>query len=189
MLCYLRYPGRPMKTGERPPGALLSFVAEQIDALPDVFDDYLAAERTRQRHATELQDRLRPYPFGTRSATELAIWLLPHAIEDDRLAHLAGLVMQECRQRRIVVPWPGTLERLCVDVRYQARRLTDGLSAAQRRGLDELTQHRGENNQSWLAWLRQIPEATKPLATLGRSSPMVVPSTRRFASMLELALP
>jgi hypothetical protein len=102
--------------------------------------------------------------------------------------------MQECRQRRIVVPLPGTLERLCVDVRYQARRevqrrLTDGLSAAQRRGLDELTQHRGENNQSWLAWLRQIPEATKPLATLGRSSPMVVPSTRRFASMLELALP
>ena len=34
-------------------------------------------------------------------------------------------------------------------------------------GLDELTQHRGENNQSWLAWLRQIPEATKPLAMLG----------------------
>jgi TnpA family transposase len=112
MLCYLRYPGRPLKTGERPPGALLSFVAEQIDALPDVFDDYLAAERTRQRHATELQDRLRLYPFSTRSATELAIWLLPHAIEDDRLAHLAGLVMEECRQRRIVVPLPGTLERL-----------------------------------------------------------------------------
>ena len=32
MLCYLRYPGRQLKTGERPPGALLSFVAEQIDA-------------------------------------------------------------------------------------------------------------------------------------------------------------
>jgi len=172
MLCYLRYPGRPLKTGERPPGALLSFVAEQIDVLPDSFDDYLAAERNRQRHAADLQDRLRLYPFGTRSAAELASWLLPHAIEDDRLAHLAGLVMEECRQRRIVVPLPGTLERLCVDVRYQARRevqrrLTDGLSAAQRRRLDELTQNRGENSQSWLAWLRQMPEATKPLAMLG----------------------
>jgi TnpA family transposase len=52
MLCYLRYPGRPLKTGERPPGALLSFVAEQIDALPDVFDDYLAAERTASCHRT-----------------------------------------------------------------------------------------------------------------------------------------
>jgi hypothetical protein len=119
-----------------------------------------------------MQDRLRFRPFGTRSANELAGWLLPHAIEDDRLAHLAGLVMAECRQRQIVVPPPRTLERLCVEARYQARRevqrrLTDGLSADQRRRLDALTQHRGETNQSWLAWLRQMPEATKPLALLG----------------------
>jgi TnpA family transposase len=172
MLCYLRYPGRPLKTGERPPGAMLSFVAEQIDVLPCSFDDYLAAERTRQRHAAELQDRLRLYPFGTRSAAELARWLLPHAIEDDRLVHLAGLVMEECRQRRIAVPLPTVLERLCIDVRYQARRevqrrLTEGLSADERRRLDELTQLQGENSQSWLAWLRQMPEATKPLAMLG----------------------
>ena len=72
MLCYLRYPGRPLKTDERPPAALLSFVAEQIDVLPDSFDDYLAAERNRQRHAAEMQDRLGLYPFGTRAANELA---------------------------------------------------------------------------------------------------------------------
>src|SRR5580765_5028235 len=102
------------------------------------------------------------YPFGTRAANELARWLLPHAIEDDRLAHLAGLVMEECRQRRSVVPLPGTLERLCIGVRYQARRRqTEGLSADQRHRLDALTQHRGESGQSWLAWLRQMPEATK----------------------------
>jgi hypothetical protein len=44
------------------------------------------------------------------------------------------LVVEECRRRRIVVPSPGALERLCVQARYQARgevqrRLTDGLSA------------------------------------------------------------
>ena len=32
MLCYLRYPGRPLRINERPPAALISFVAEQIDA-------------------------------------------------------------------------------------------------------------------------------------------------------------
>jgi TnpA family transposase len=172
MLCYLRYPGRPLKAGERPPTVLLSFVAEQIDVFPDAIDDYLLAERNRQRHAVEMQDRLKLRPFGTRSTTELTSWLLPHAIEDDRLAHLARLVLEECRQRRIVVPLPATLERLCINVRYQARRevqrrLTDGLSADQRRRLDELAQHRGKNSQSWLAWLRQMPEATKPLAMLG----------------------
>src|SRR5271169_1275471 len=48
-----------------------------------------------------------------RSAADLAAWLLPHAIETDRRAHLAGLVVEECRRRRIVVPSPGALERLC----------------------------------------------------------------------------
>ena len=55
MLCYLRYPGRPLKAGERPPQTLLLFIAEQIDALPESIEDYLAAERNRQRHVAELQ--------------------------------------------------------------------------------------------------------------------------------------
>ena len=57
MLCHLRFPGRPLRTGERLPSALLAFVAEQIDVLPESIDDYLAAERNRQRQATECQNR------------------------------------------------------------------------------------------------------------------------------------
>jgi TnpA family transposase len=53
MRCYLRYPGRAMRIGERPPMALLAFVAEQIDVLPASIDTYLAEERNRQRHALE----------------------------------------------------------------------------------------------------------------------------------------
>lgn len=172
MLCYLRHPGRPLKTNERPPSALVAFIAGQIDALPEAIDEYLAAERNRQRHAIELQDQLGLRPFGARPAAELLAWLLPLAIENDRLAYLAGLVMEECRLRRIVVPSPGALERLCVEARHQARRevhrrLTDGLSADQRRQLDRLTQRREETSQSWLAWMRQMPEAAKPMAMLG----------------------
>ena len=58
MRCYLRYPGRAMRAGERPPAALLAFVAEQIDVLPESIDKYLAEERNRQRHAIECQDNL-----------------------------------------------------------------------------------------------------------------------------------
>src|SRR6516162_9135825 len=152
MLCYLRYPGRPLRARERPPRPLLLFIANQIDALPGSIEDYLAGERNRQRHVAELQDRLGLRPFGTRPAADLADWLLPHAIENDRLAHLAGLVVEECRRRRIIVPSPGALERLCVQARYQARgevqrRLTDGLSADQRRRLDALTQRRAETTR------------------------------------------
>jgi hypothetical protein len=112
MLCYLRYPGRPLRINERPPAALISFVAEQIDVRPESFDDYLISGQNRRRHAAELQDRSTFAPSaGFLPASELASSLLPHAIECDRLAVLAGLVIQECRQRGIVVPSRRSLER------------------------------------------------------------------------------
>ena len=39
MLCYLRYPGRPMQANEQPAAALVSFVADQIDVLPDTINE------------------------------------------------------------------------------------------------------------------------------------------------------
>src|SRR5271156_5054678 len=62
MLCYLRHPGRPLKANERPPAALVSFVAAQIDVSSEIIDDYLISEQNRRRHAAELQDRLRLRP-------------------------------------------------------------------------------------------------------------------------------
>ena len=80
--------------------------------------------------------------------------------------------MQTCRDRRIVAPAPAALERLCSDLRHQARRevhrrLTHGLSAEQRRGLDALVRRRENTGQNWLTWLRQMPQAAKPFAMLG----------------------
>ena len=172
MLCYLRHPGRPLHAGERPPAALVSFVAGQIDVLPGVFGDYLASEQNRRRHVVELRAYLRLRPFGPRCIGDLTPWLLSHAIEDDRLGHLATLVMEECRQRRMIVPLPQSLERLCLDVRHRARReiqrrLTGGLSVEQRRQLDALLTRRDETGLNWLTWLRQMPEAAKPAAMLG----------------------
>ena len=172
MLCYLRHPGRPLRADERPPASLVSFIADQIDVLPEAIEEYLASEQNRRRHAAELQERLRLRPFGTRPSAELTPWLLAHAVENDRLLHLSGLVMEECRRRGIIAPQPRTLERLCVDVRYAARReiqrrLTDGLSSDERRRLDGLVQRREESSHTWLAWLRQMPEAAKPAAMLG----------------------
>ena len=167
MRCYLRFPGRALRAGERPPTPLLAFVAAQLDVLPDCVDEYLATERNRQRHAIECQEQLGLRPFGRRPAAELTEALLAQAIENDRLAFLAELVMQTCRARGIVVPSPAALERLCADLRQNARReahrrLAGGLSAEQRKRLDALTDHRGGSSLNWLGWLRQMPEAAKP---------------------------
>ena len=172
MLCYLRFPGRPLRAGERPPAPLRAFVADQIEALPDCIDEYLATERNRQRHVIECQGQLGLRPFGRLAAAEVTEALLAQAIENDRLSFLAGAVMQACRARGIVVPPPAALERLCADLRHGARReahrrLTGRLSAEQRKRLDTLTEHREGSSLSWLAWLRQMPEAAKPSAMLG----------------------
>ncbi len=132
MLCYLRYPGRPLKAGERPPRPLLLFIAEQIDALPESIEDYLATERNRQRHVAELQDRLGFRPFGTRPAADLAGWLLPHAIENNRLVHLAGLGVEECRRRRIVVPSPKRARAALRPSRHRNHPVEHAVSRARR---------------------------------------------------------
>jgi TnpA family transposase len=172
MRCYLRYPGRALRVGERPPTALLEFIAEQISVFPESVDEYLANERNRQRHAIECRDQLGLRYYGKHAAGELKATLLPRAMEDDRLAHLAALAMEACRQHRIISPSPLALERLCAELRHEARRevyrrLTHGLSADQRKRLDALTDRRDETSQVWLAWLRQMPEAGRPTAMLG----------------------
>ena len=172
MLCCLRHPGRTLRAGERPPPAMLHFVAEQIDVSPDTADEIGSAERSRQRHSIECQDRLGLRPFGKRAAAELTGAPLAAAIENDRLATLAELALQTRRERRIVLSSPAALERLCAELRHQARRevhrrLSHGLSVEQRKRLDELTKRREATGQNWLTWLRQMPQATKPAAMLG----------------------
>jgi TnpA family transposase len=81
MLCYLRYPGCALHANERPPAAVIAFVAEQIDVAPEAIDNYLASEQNRWRRAAELQDRLRLRPFGTRLAAYL-IWRAVAAVRN-----------------------------------------------------------------------------------------------------------
>jgi hypothetical protein len=93
----------------------------QIGVFPESIDDYLVVPRNRQRHVIECQRQLGLRPFGKKAA-ELANNLLPQAIENDRLAYLAPLVMESCRQRQIIVPSLAVLERFCAELRRAARR-------------------------------------------------------------------
>ena len=169
MLGYLHYPGRPLRNGEIPPAEMVHFIADQIGLPAEVIGDYLANEPIRRRHATQLQDKLKLRQFGARQRRGLAAWLLPVALETDRLALLATALVEEMRRRRITLPPMATIEDLCLVARHQARKrihldLTDGLSANQRKWLDALATQRPGSGQSWLAWLRHASPAAKPMA-------------------------
>lgn len=79
--------------------------------------------------------------------------------------------MAECRHRSILLPPLGSLQRLCIRTKARARRethqgLTLGLSRDQRYQLDQLTKAKDDSAATWLAWLRQYPESSKPSAML-----------------------
>lgn len=63
-LCLLRYPGRAMRPGEIIPRNIIEFVAAQVGADPDAFNDY-ARERdtTRREHIAEIVHTFGFRPF------------------------------------------------------------------------------------------------------------------------------
>ena len=167
MLCYLRFPGRTLQQGERPPAALLAFVAEQLTLDPASFGDYAERDQTRREHLVELQTALGYRLFTRRLYRELANSLLPTALATERGTALVAMALDELRTRRIMVPPLSVIERLCGEARARAHRqlwraLTDGLTDPQRTALDHLLAVRAGGGQSSLAWLRQTAYAATP---------------------------
>ena len=86
MLSYLRYPGRPLKVGERPAATLTAFLAEQrhrLDALTERYDD------TDQTRLTWLRQR----PDAARPTAMLGVI--------ERLEHIRGLGLDAARGHRV----------------------------------------------------------------------------------------
>ena len=171
MLCTLRHPGRLLREGERPPVALIGFVAEQVGVFPQAFEKYLRHDQTRRRHAAELQLLLHCRVYSARREKGVAAWLLPTALMTDCPIALVGAVLEELRRRNIVLPPAAAIERLCRKVRHQARQqihrtLIEGLTSHQRQHLEALLEPEPEARFSRLAWLLQAPTGANSAAML-----------------------
>jgi Domain of unknown function (DUF4158) len=70
-LCLLRHPGQNLGFGERPPEAMIAFVARQVGALPTAFADYALRDQTRREHAVELQPGRARHRAGSLYARSL----------------------------------------------------------------------------------------------------------------------
>ena len=97
MLCTLRHPGRLLREGERPPVALIRFVAEQIGVFPQAFEEYLRHDQTRRRHAAELQLLLHCRVYSARREKVVAAWLLPTALMPGTVMALRPVNWSETR--------------------------------------------------------------------------------------------
>jgi len=167
-LCYLRFPGRPLRADEHIPAPVLAYVAAQLDLDPAVMREYAQdRDETRREHLGEIQRTVGFRPFDALVYRELAAWLLPTALGTDSGVALVAALVEEMRARTIVAPALYLIERLAWETRRRAQRqvfqhLTAGLGPADHARLDALLTVAPGRRQTPLVWLRQPPGTPSP---------------------------
>lgn len=167
VMLYLRYPGRALEAGELPPDAVLAYIARQIGCEQRLFEEYAARDATRREHLAEAM-RSGGYIGFDRAAAHSAIAFLTSAAQTIvRPGQLAGILVDELRRRRVLLPSALVLEAIIRGARSRAEQLahdvlTAGLSAATLEALDGLLDSRPPGKLTWLGWLRNAPQSPAP---------------------------
>lgn len=120
-LCALRYPGRYLSSKDTLSHEFLSFVGAQIGLAEEEIVDFTYKPVTRYEHLKILQKSYDFRPFHA-CEPEFISWLNQAAVETHNGFQLAELFVQECRNRRIILPKMTIIERLCADARVAAER-------------------------------------------------------------------
>lgn len=167
VLVYLRHPGRALEAGEIPPEPVLTYVARQLAVPASVYDDYARRDPTRRAHLVEAM-RAGGYKAFDRTVAHAAVAFLTAAAQTIvRPGQLAGILVDELRRRRVVLPSPPVLEAVMRHARQRAERLghevlTEGLDEAALARLDTLLAARPAGKLTWLGWLRKAPQSPAP---------------------------
>ena len=167
VLLYLRHPGRVLEIGEVPPDVLLVYVAGQLGAPASAFADYAARDTTRREHLAELMTAGGYTVFSRPLAHEMVSFLAAAAQTIVRPGQLAGILVEELRRRRVLLPPPLVLEAVIRHARQRAEALargvlTGGLDEAALARLDGLLTARPAGKLTWLGWLRNAPQSPAP---------------------------
>ncbi len=158
--CAIRVaPWNPAR-GRPPPWSLLS---RQLGIDPAVLATGPDRPQTRREQLVELMRRGGFQGFGRAEARDLVTWLTPVTQANRKPGQLAGLLVEELRRRRILLPTPRVLELVIHHARIRAERalhraLIDGMGPVQLAALDELLAVPADGaGPSPIAWLRQPP--------------------------------
>lgn len=163
-LCLMRHPGRPLMANERPPRAMLNYIAEQIGADPASFDLYAHREETRMNHVAHLLGYLemRSATAVDRRAALLAA--IEAASTTDKGVTIANAIVAAFRERRVLLPVSNTIERMGLAARAIARRraetaLLSEIGPEKLQALDGLLDVDPAIGHTRFHWLKSAPEA------------------------------
>ena len=164
LLLYMRWPGRVLEASEKPPHAILAFIADQIDVPAKAFDEYARRDETRRAHLADLMRQFGYTAFDRNHFRMIVAFAMPVAQTVAQPLLLAGTVIDELRRRRALLPPPAVIEAIVRHARQQAEQLTheiltNGIEPDKLAALDALLTRRSDQGATWLAWLRNAPQS------------------------------
>jgi TnpA family transposase len=172
----LRYPGFGLRLENEPPAALIQFLAQQIGAPWPVFRDYARRDTTRREHFAEAAKHLGLRPCTSADRHDLLDCATNEAMSTDSGSAIVLALLQQLRDRRIILPAPARIERIAIGGRARSRRLAADamvadIDAAQAARIDELLVSDPVLKRTPIAWLRawaEAPGASNLMAILER---------------------
>ena len=164
-LALVRDLGRPLRSGETVPGAVLDVVADQMSIDPAVFELYARRDETRREHVAEIVARLDLRPMQESNYRMCIRAAAAGAVATEKGEPIALAVIDALKAARIVVPGARLIERLALAGRAMARRqayrhLISDLGPANLAALDELLTERA-GDRTLLGWIAEAPEGAK----------------------------
>ncbi|MCY1663871.1 DUF4158 domain-containing protein [Chryseobacterium sp. SL1] len=185
-LCYLRFPGKVLKSNEAPDSLLLQYVCEQLKINPSVWEKYAIRDVTRREHIVLIR---KFFGFKTYSEFEQEAslkYIHDKALQTDRAIIIAEEFVTYLRKSKIQLPSINTIERLCSEALINAEKqihdtLSSVLSNHQKQLLDALLNLQEKSSISQLNWLKQSPQAV--------NSKFLLMHIKRLRTIKEINLP
>ncbi|UIY31568.1 DUF4158 domain-containing protein (plasmid) [Neorhizobium galegae] len=99
-LALVRDLGRLLRTGEVPPQAVVSVVADQLGVDPAVFGLYAQREETRREHAREIVSALELQPIRTNDYRELITAAAREAAATEQGAPITKAIIEALKEKK-----------------------------------------------------------------------------------------
>ena len=115
-LCVLRNPGWSLGNTQEIPESILFYISEQLNINPKEFDLYFQRENTRMEHFQEIRELYGYKTYSEKEYNYLIDYLMPLAMENDNVFRLMKAVIDELRNKMIVLPGITTIERVVNEV-------------------------------------------------------------------------
>ena len=121
-LALVRDLGRPLRSDETLPNAVIDIVADQIGIDPVVFEFYAKREETRREHAREIMAELRLRPVQMADYRLFIAAATRAAVGTEKGEPIVRAIIEMLKSRGIRVPGSDRIERLALAGRAAARR-------------------------------------------------------------------